>query len=148
MPSVVADSNSTIKALRSSSPAAILAGNGTLTGEIIDRLGFAGLEWLILLGALTDSTLTCTVYESDASDMTGETAVADKDLIGQTNAFVIAGADADNDNRVIRVGYKGSKRYCRLKIVQTGATTGGYVCSCAIQSSPSYAPVDNQVADV
>lgn len=148
MPSVVADSNSQIKALRSSSPAAILAGNGTLTGEIIDRQGYDGLEFLILLGALTDATYTCTVYEDSASNMATETAAADKDLIGQTNAFVINGADADNDNRVLRVGYKGAKRYSRLKIVQTGATTGGYVCSCAVQSSPRYSPVADQVADV
>lgn len=135
------DMNSVIKARRSSSPQAILAGNATLTGEIIDRQGYESLEFLILMGALTDSTLTATLYEGDASNMVGETAVAAKDVVGQANPIVIDGAAAGNDNTVCQLGYVGNKRYVRLKIVQTGATTGGYICSVAIQGMPKSAPV-------
>ncbi len=135
------DLNSVIKARRSSSPAAILAGNATLTGEIIDRAGYESIEFLILMGALTDSTLTATLYESADSGMSGETAVAAANMIGQLNPLVIDGAAAGNDNTVCQLGAKPALRYVRLKIVQSGATTGGYICSCAIQGNPRFAPV-------
>lgn len=135
------DLHSYIKVSRALSPAAILTGNGTSTTQIIDRLNYESLTFLFAAGAVTDGTWTVTVYESSASDMTGETAVAAADLIGlaaAANTFTITTTDA---NTVKKVGYKGSKRYVRAKAVQTGATTGGFLAVVAVQSSPAYAPV-------
>lgn len=133
------DMNSVIKSLKSSDPAAIVTGNATLTGATIDRNGFESLEFLTISGVVTDGTFTCTVYESDASDMSGEVAVADKDLIGRANGFTFVGTTSADDSTVKQVGYKGSKRYVRLKIVQSGATTGGFICAVAILGAPKYA---------
>lgn len=132
------DLNSEIHCIRSIEPRVIMAGNATYTGQTIDRKGYESLDHVVIAGALTDATYTCTVYESNDSGMSGEAAVADADLIGQTNGF---GFDySTEDNAVKKVGYKGSKRYVRLKIVQAAATTGGYICAVAVQGKPRFLP--------
>lgn len=131
------DTYSIIKAQRGISPVAITTGNATLTSQIIDRQGYQGdTLFLFASGAITDGTFTVTVYEGAASDMSDETAVADADLIGTEPVF----ADTD-DNTVKKVAYKGAKRYCRAKAVQSGATTGGFLTCVVVQGSPRYAPV-------
>jgi hypothetical protein len=133
------DLHNNIKISRAVSPVVITAGDATLTSEIIDRANFGSLEYVFISGAITDGTFTITIYESDDSGMSGEVAVADADLIGTEMAFV--GATAADDNTTKKVGYKGSKRYTRAKIVQTGATTGGYIAAVAIQGHPRVTPV-------
>jgi hypothetical protein len=130
------DLHSSIKVNRAISPVVITTGNATLTSEIIDTLGYGSLEFVFASGVITDSTFTVTMYESDDSGMSGETAVADADLIGTEPVFV-----ATDDNVLKKVGYKGNKRYVRAKAVQTGATTGGYLTAVAIQGHPRVAPV-------
>src|SRR6185369_13333284 len=119
------DLASYIKVSRDIEPRVIMAGNATYTGQTIDRQHFESLTHVIVLGALTDAVYTCNLYESDDSGMSGETKVASADLIGQLQDFVITGTASVDSNKAVKVGYKGSKRYSRLKIVQSGATTGG-----------------------
>jgi hypothetical protein len=121
---------------RAISPAAILSANGTTTGQTIDVVEFGSLEFAFLAGAITDGTLTVTVYEGDESDMSDEAAVADGDLLGTEPVFTSADA-----NTTKKVGYKGNKRYVRVKVVQTGATTGGFIGCIATQGHPKTAPV-------
>ena len=130
------DLHNNINAARGISPAAILSSNGTTTGQTIDTVEYGSLEFLFAAGAITDGTFTVTVYEGDASNMSDEAAVADADLLGTEPTFTSADANA-----VKRVGYKGGKRYVRAKVVQTGATTGGYLCCIAAQGHPHTAPV-------
>jgi len=130
-----------IKVSRDIEPRVIMAGNATYTGQTIDRQGYENLSHVIVVGALTDAVYTCNLYESDDSGMSGETKVANADLIGQTQDFVITGTAGVDSNKAVKVGYKGTKRYNRLKIVQSGATTGGYICAVALQSGPDFAPV-------
>lgn len=132
------DLKSNLKTSRAISPAAILAGNGTLTSEIIDTKDFGSVLFAIMSGVLTDATYTCNLYEGDASDMSDETVVATADLLGQSAGFTFSSSE---DNTVKKVGYRGSKRYVRLKIVQSGATTGGYINALAIQGHAKSAPV-------
>ncbi len=134
-----------LKASRDIEPRVIMAGNATYTGATIDRQHFGNDTHVIVAGALTDAVYTCNVYESNDSGMSGETKVESVDLIGQTKDFVITGTASVDSNKVAMVGYKGTKRYHRLKIVQSGATTGGYICSVCIQSSPDFAPVAQAV---
>lgn len=118
---------------RAIDPAAIIAGNATKTSQIINRAGFEATGFIIDTGVLTDSLFTCDVYESNDSGMSGETAVVSGDLIGQTAAFVITGTAGADSSKVFKVFYKGHKQYIRLKIVQSGATTGGFLSAIAIQ---------------
>ena len=130
------DLHNNINGARGISPAAIISANGTTTGQTIDTVGFGSLEFLFLAGAITDGTFTVTIYEGDASDMSDEAAVADSDLLGTEPVFA-----STDDNLVKRVGYKGSKRYVRAKVVQTGATTGGFLSCLVVQGHPKTAPV-------
>jgi hypothetical protein len=128
------DLHNSIKVSRGISPVAITTGNATLTSEIIDTQGFESLEFAALSGAITDGTFTGTVYHGDASNMSDEAATTD--LVGSAPVFA-----ATDDNVTKKVGYIGNKRYVRIKFVQTGATTGGFLTCVAIQSHAKNAPV-------
>lgn len=133
------DLHSNVKVSRLISPAAAITGNGTTTSQTIDTLDYGSLELILTSGALTDGVLTGTVYHGDASNMSDEAACAAADLIGSAPTFDQGvGADA---NAAKRVGYRGSKRYVRIKFVQTGATSGGFLSGVAEQGHPRVAPV-------
>ena len=121
------DLKSELHATRCIEPRVIMAGNATYTGQIIDKAGFEAVVYTLYAGTLTDATYTCDVYESDDSGMAGETAALAASLSGQAPAFTFIGAAGADSNKVKAVGYIGQKRYTRLKIVQSGATTGGYI---------------------
>ena len=125
---------------RAISPVVITAGNITLTSQTIDRAGFEATGFLIATGALTDSLFTCDVYADTASNMGTEAAAVAAELIGQAPAFVITGTAGADSNKAFKVFYAGVKRYVRLKIVQSGATTGGYINALAIQGKARNMP--------
>ena len=130
------DLHNNINGARLISPAAIISANGTTTSQTIDVTEFGSLELFFQSGVITDGTFTVTVYEGDASDMSDEAAVADADLLGTEPVFA-----ATDDNVVKKVGYKGGKRYVRAKVLQAGATTGGYLSAMAFQGHAHTAPV-------
>ena len=129
------DIDSVIAPARATSPGAITAGNATLTTQTIDRQGYEALEFIYTSGTITDGTFTVTMYEGDASNMSDEAAVAAADILGTSPVFA-----ATDDDKVKRVGYKGTKRYVRCKAVQSGATTGGYLSAVAVLAKPRYVP--------
>lgn len=133
--SATKDLHNSVKVSRALSPAAITTGNATLNSEIIDTSGFASLEFLIAAGAITDGTFTPSIIEGDAADLSDGAAAAAGDLLG--SAAVIAATD---DNAVRKIGYRGNKRYARLRLVQAGATTGGFVAAVAVQGHPGTHP--------
>jgi hypothetical protein len=98
-------------------------GTTPLVGTIIDRLGFESLTYAIITGALTDADATYAVLleESDAANMGGAAAVADKDMIGTEAA---AGFTFDDDGETRKLGYIGNKRYTRLTITPAAANSG------------------------
>lgn len=134
------DNVSDIKVTRAISPAAAITANGTTTSQIANRADFDALALLIQAGAITDGQWVVTLYESDASDMTGETAVAAADLLGLSGAATLT-ILATDDNVARKIGYKGSKQYVRAKAVQSGATSGGFLSASWLQSFPKVAPL-------
>lgn len=133
------DLHSNVKTSRLISGAAAITGNGTTTSQTIDTKDYSSLELVLASGALTDGVLTGTVFHGDASNMSDEAACAAADLLGSAPVFDQGvGADA---NAVKRVGYRGNKRYVRIKFVQTGATSGGFLSGVAVQGHPRIAPV-------
>jgi hypothetical protein len=130
------DLHNNLNAVRGISPAAIISANGTTTSQTIDVVEYGSVEFIFLAGAITDGTFTVTLYEGDASNMSDEAAVADADLLGSEPALTSADA-----NTVKRLGYIGSKRYVRAKVVQSGATTGGFLACAVVQGHPKRAPV-------
>jgi len=127
-------------------PAAIGA-NATKTGNIIDRQGYGGVEFLVSYGSVTTTGTVVTLIAKEG-DVTGTmTSVADADLIGtETLASLLAATPrtAGTTKEVSkRLGYKGTKRYVQLLAVQTGVTSVGCISATALLFSPAIAPISN-----
>lgn len=139
------DLHSNMKQVQSVIPAAIGA-NATKTGAIVDRKGYGGVEYVVDYGSVTTTGSIVTVVLKEG-DVTGTlTSVADADLIGtEALASLLAGARAAGVGKEVskRLGYKGSKRYTQLSLVQTGTTSVGAVAATAILFNPMVAPVSN-----
>ena len=115
--------------------------NGTVNGTALDlwsnsvgRQKFGGALVVVQTGTITDGTHTVEVQESD--DNSTFTPVADADLQGTEPAI-----GAANDNVVYEIGYRGIKRYLRVAVVTTGATTGGTFGAVVILGIPRRLPV-------
>lgn len=127
-------------------PAAIGA-NATKTGNIIDRQGYGGVEFLVSYGSVTTTGTVVTLVLKEG-DVTGTlTSVADADLLGtEVLASLLAATPrtAGTTKEVSkRLGYKGTKRYVQLSAVQTGVTSVGCVSATALLFNPALAPVSN-----
>lgn len=124
-----------------------LGATGVNTGRIVDRKGYAGVEFIVEYGAVTTTgtVVTPTLYEGDA---TGSLAsVANADLVGTEALAGLAAATSrvSGTTKLVakRLGYKGSKRYLRLDLNGTGTTSVGIVSASAILFNPEAAPVAN-----
>lgn len=135
-----------IKQMLALSPVA-LGATGTSAGKIIDRKGYAGVEFLVGYGAVstTGSAVAVLLKEGDATGSL--TSVADTDLIG-TEALAGLPATTPRTSGVAqqvvkRVGYKGTKRYVQLSATNSGTTSAGLMWADAILHTPEAAPVAN-----
>lgn len=133
------DLHDNIKVTSIINPGAIIAANGTTTSATINTAGYDSLELLVQSGAITDGTFTGTVYHGDASNMSDEVACSSDDLLGSAPSF--DGSVSADYNTTKRVGYIGNKQYVRLKELQAGASTGGYLSAAAVQSHAKVRPV-------
>lgn len=114
-------------------------------GKIIDRSGYAGVEFVIGYGSITATAavFAVTVKEGDATG--SMTSVADADLIGTETLAGVAAAtrtSGTSKNVTKRIGYKGKKRYVQCGVKST-ATAGTLVSVTAVLHSPLYAPAAN-----
>ena len=115
-------------------------------GNIIDRQGYGGVEFIIGYGAITATaaTFTVTVKEGDATGTM--TSVADADLLGTEALAGITATtprvDGTSEKVSKRVGYKGSKRYVQCSVVNT-ATAGTPISAVAVLHSPNVGPTAN-----
>ena len=139
------DLHSQVSAKRVIGPVAIGA-NATVTGKIIDRQGYGGVEFITSYGAIVTTGTVATVVILEG-DVTGTmTSVADADLLGtEALASRLGGATTSGTGANVskRVGYKGNKRYVRADVVKTGTTSVGCVAVSAILFNPEVAPTSN-----
>lgn len=129
------------------SPVAVGVTGTGLTGKIIDRRGYGGVEFIIAYGTATATgyTNTITVLEGDTTGAL--TSVADIDLLGtEVLASMAAQATARTSgvgkNISKSIGYKGNKRYVTIKEVPT-ATAAAIIGVDAILHHPEAAPTNN-----
>jgi hypothetical protein len=97
--------------------------NGTVNGSDIDRSNFESVTATVHFGTWTDGTHTPKMQEADDNGSGAPGAygdVAAGDLI-QSFAAV---SSAPGSNTVQEVGYKGTKKWVRLVMTTSGATTG------------------------
>ena len=101
----------------------------------LDRRGFESAEFVYSYGttATVADTITPVVYEANA---TGDafTSVADADLIGSEAAIALTAAGSS------KIGYRGNKRFLKLRLYGTGHATG-IVAASLVLGNPHLAPV-------
>ena len=116
-------------------PAQVIT-SSAVNGSIIDLSGFNAAEFVIVSGNVTDGSYAATLTEGSASDLSDGTTVASTDLLGSAPSFA-----STDDNVTKRVGYVGAKRYVRLTLTPTGASTGGYFAAVALKGHAASNPV-------
>lgn len=112
---------------------------GTTNGIAVD-LGvfsnnFRDVDFHILSGTLTDGSYAVTVEESDSSG-SGFAAVDSSRVLGSLPTFA-----ATDDNVLNTVGVRPLKRYVRIVVTATGATTGGVLAAIAVLANGGNNPV-------
>lgn len=123
-----------------------LGATGAITGSVIDRAGYGGVEFYITYGSITTTGTVVDVVVKEG-DATGSlTSVANADLLGtEALAGLAAGARVAGTGKEVvkRVGYIGSKRYCSVNLNHSGTTSAGIVGAAAVMFNPMDAPVAN-----
>lgn len=138
------DLHNNSRVLRVISPVALTTVAG-VSGKVIDRQGYGGVEFLCNYGSITatNATLTVVVKEGDATGSL--TSVADADLLGtEAAAGIAAGARTSGTGKNVskRVGYRGNKRYVTVNVSST-VTAATIVSVDALLHNPSNAPTSN-----
>lgn len=131
------DLHSNIKVVHCITPAAVGttgAANGT-TSSHLDRQGYESVEFVFSSGTTgtTGDTITPVVFECATTGGTF-TSVASADLIGAETALTLTAAKTG------KVGYRGNKRYLKLRLYGVGTATA-IVSATAVMGHPSMAPV-------
>lgn len=119
------------------SPAATT--DGTRNGADTNLSGYDAVTVIIHGGVVTDGTHTPSLEhaDDDGSGAPGAySAVAAAELVGAFTALT-----SSNDPLIQKVGYKGSKKWLRVVLVTTGATTGGVIGACVVRGEPGKAAV-------
>src|SRR5205823_494004 len=125
------------------SPAAAGTDNTAIVSQIVDTAGYNSVEFIILTGVNTDANATFVVLFEDGDDsgLSDHTAVDDAFLLGTEAQASFTFAD---DNKVFKIGYRGSKRYCRVTITPAGNDAGNiYVAGVWILGRPVIGPTAN-----
>lgn len=112
---------------QSISPAAQITADEDGTGS--DLQGFEAALCEINVGVITDGTHTVVIEESDTLG-SGYTAVADADLVGDTEPALTTA----NDDQIYRIAYIGTERFIRVTTNVAGASTGGFYCANVIKT--------------
>jgi hypothetical protein len=131
------DIHNNIKVVHAITPAAV-GTTGIAGGKLsaaIDRKGYGSAEFVYQSSASASGadTITPVVYEGDTTNGSF-TSVAAADLLGTEAAITLTTVATR------RVGYKGNKRYLKIRLYGTGTATA-VVAAAAILSTPEAAPV-------
>jgi len=137
----IEDLHNNINIKRVISPVSV-ADNTAQVGQIIDIQGYESLEYIIATGSLADAdaTFTALLEEGDAANLSDAAAVADAQLLGTEALASFTYAD---DDKVLKLGYKGFKRYTRLTITPAANASAALISAVAILGRPCIAPTAN-----
>jgi len=120
---------------------------GTLSNDTAlvitaDLKGYLSAELLIITGALGDANMTFALLVEDSADNTTFAAVVDDYLLGVEAPETLDFAD---DNKAIKIGYAGPKRYLKLTVTPAGNTDPSPYALVARGRNPRVAPITTQV---
>ena len=105
---------------------------GTHAGEIIDTLGYEGIQYVITSGTLTTGTFTPWIEEGNQSNLSVATPVDTSHLLGTYADATFLVAD---DDVTKMIGNVGQKRYQRLMITGTDAPAGTLIATAILHSA-------------
>lgn len=140
------DLSSFITPSRGISPVAAGTDNTAMVSQILDTYDHDSATFIGMIGANTDAdaTFTVLVEEGDVSNLSDATAVADADLIGTEAGASFLFSD---DNKVLKIGYKGTKRYVRVTVTPANNGAGNiFFAGVWIQGHPRTLPKTTQLA--
>lgn len=126
------DLKSNVKVAPSLAPA--VRTNGTANGTAVDLRGYDSAVIAVSFGAYTDGSHTPSVEHS--VDNVTYAAAAASDLDGAFTAV----SSAAGQNAVQSVGYIGARRYVRVVMTVSGATSGALSAANVIAGNPRQAP--------
>lgn len=120
--------------------------NTAQVGQIIDRVGYDSVSYVIAIGSVADADATFAVLleEGDAANLSDAATVGAADLISQTSgtaAMTAASFQFDSDDQVRKIGYVGKKRYTRLTITPSANSSAALMSAVAVLSRPMLMPV-------
>lgn len=114
--------------------------NGTANGVAIDRMVNGGMQdavVVVLTGTITDGSHAVSLEDSDDGS-TGWAAVPAAQLQGTLPTVLAA-----NDDTVFEVGVFSTRRFLRVTVVTTGATTGGLFGAGIMLGTPRFSPASH-----
>lgn len=119
-----------IKSALALAPAAKTA---TGNGLDIDLSGYEAVAFNLVTGTITDGTHTPKLQEADDNGSGAPGTYADVAAAGLIGAFTALTTGAGNGGSAVQeVGYIGGKRWVRIVVTVTGATTGGVYGATAV----------------
>lgn len=114
---------------------AYAAKTATGNGLDIDTSGFESCTFHLGSGTITDGTHTPKLQEADDNGSGAPGTYADVAAAGLIQSFTALTTGAGNGGSAVQeVGYIGGKRWCRIVVTVSGATTGGVYGANAILS--------------
>jgi hypothetical protein len=130
---------------RGVSPAAAVTDNTPIVSQIVDRLGYESVAFLLLLGAIadTDATFTVLMEHGDAANLSDATAVPD-DMLNGTEA--LATPLFSSDDKVFKLGYVGGKRYVRVTLTPAANSGNLFAAGTWLLGSANLRPTPNPPA--
>lgn len=137
------DLHNLIKASQALAPAAATTDNTAYVSSILDTAGFDSNEFIGICGSLADADVTFTVLmeEGDNSALSDAAAVADANLLGTE---LLAAPLFSDDNKVLKLGYKGTKRYIRVTITPAANTGNIFLAGAWLQANARTGPQSTQ----
>lgn len=134
-----------IDAKRGISPAAAVTDNTAFVSQIVDRLGFDSVAFLLLMGAIADVDVTFTVLveHGEESNLSDAAAVPD-DMLNGTEA--LATPLFGSDDKVFKIGYVGDKRYVRVTLTPAANTGNIFAAGAWILGHANLRPTANPPA--
>jgi hypothetical protein len=139
------DLHSRIKCSQAFPPKAAVTDNTAQVSNILDTANFDANELVLTTGTLSDAdaTFTLLMEEGDNSALSDNAAIADTALLGVESAgngsFTFA-----EDNKTIKIGYKGTKRYIRATVTPANNTGNLFLAGVWIQSQGNAIPYTTQ----
>lgn len=137
-----------VKLARSLDPAAAVTDNTAQVGQIVDHAGYESAIYVIDTGVLTDvdAVFSVKVEEGDNAALSDAANVAAADLqidplLAATPAALHQAAfDFASDNKQIKIGYKGFKRYTRVTITPANNTGNLFASIVAVLGGARHMP--------